>query len=271
MPRPDSRSWCSRRRRRASWPLSTRADDLASMAVLVVQPSGAGGSVIPVPVSADASTGKGDERLPIAATVAGGDVESVRAEAEALLGLTLDEVEVVDADAADGDPRAARPARGRAAGRRHRRRRRRHRRGRGPVAGCRRSGGRADGARPGTAGHRPVPGGRSRLGGGRRGDRRRRLRQRNDGDHGGARGRRWLAGRHPRRPGGRLRRRAGVADRARSTLPRTREESTSSCSTRRSWRSCSGRSLPARWRHRTRRCPCASRRRSPTTSWPRRA
>ena len=72
--------------------------DLASMAVLVVQPSGAGGSVIPVPVNADTSTGEGDERLPIAATVAGGDVESVRAEAEALLGLTLDEVEVVDAD-----------------------------------------------------------------------------------------------------------------------------------------------------------------------------
>ena len=72
--------------------------ELASMAVLVVQPSGAGGSVIPVPVNADTSTGEGDERLPIAATVAGGDVESVRAEAEALLGLTLDEVEVVDAE-----------------------------------------------------------------------------------------------------------------------------------------------------------------------------
>ena len=71
---------------------------LASMAVLVVQPSGTGGSVIPVPVSADASGGKGEERLPIAETMSLNGTESLPAEAEALLGLTLDEVEIVDAD-----------------------------------------------------------------------------------------------------------------------------------------------------------------------------
>ena len=71
---------------------------LASMTVLVVQPSGAGGSVIPVPVSADASGGKGEERLPIAETMSLNGTESLPAEAEALLGLTLDEVEIVDAD-----------------------------------------------------------------------------------------------------------------------------------------------------------------------------
>lgn len=75
---------------------------LASMALLVVQPSGSGGSVIPVPVSADASGGKGDERLPIAETMALSGADALPAEVEALLGLTLDQVEVVDADRLTG-------------------------------------------------------------------------------------------------------------------------------------------------------------------------
>ena len=36
--------------------------------MVVVQPSGTGGSVITVPVSADASAGQGQERLPVAET-----------------------------------------------------------------------------------------------------------------------------------------------------------------------------------------------------------
>jgi len=48
-------------------------------------------------VSADASGGQGDERLPIAETVSLSGAESLAGEAEALLGLALDEVEVVDA------------------------------------------------------------------------------------------------------------------------------------------------------------------------------
>jgi hypothetical protein len=71
---------------------------LASMAALVVQPGGTGGSIVPVPVSADASGGKGDERLPIAETVSLAGTDSVQAEAEALLGVSLDVVEVVDAE-----------------------------------------------------------------------------------------------------------------------------------------------------------------------------
>ena len=71
MLRPVSPSWCSRRHRPA---LSAAVDEsgaLASVAaVLVVQPSGAGGSIVTVPVSADSSNGKGDERLPIAETFA---------------------------------------------------------------------------------------------------------------------------------------------------------------------------------------------------------
>jgi hypothetical protein len=61
---------------------------LASLAVVVVRPSGAGGSVITVPVSADASGGDGTERLPLA--------DSVEREAEILLGLTIESFEVVD-------------------------------------------------------------------------------------------------------------------------------------------------------------------------------
>jgi hypothetical protein len=71
---------------------------LASMAVLVVQPGGRGGSIIPVPVSADASGGKGDERLPVAETFSLAGVDSLPAEAESLLGVSLDVVEVVDAE-----------------------------------------------------------------------------------------------------------------------------------------------------------------------------
>ena len=70
---------------------------LASVAVLVVQPSGAGGSVITVPVSADASNGKGEERLPLAETMALRGQESLHQELESLLALGIDTVQVVDA------------------------------------------------------------------------------------------------------------------------------------------------------------------------------
>jgi hypothetical protein len=70
---------------------------LASMAVLVVQPSGQGGSIVTVPISADASAGDGADRLPIAGTVSRDGADALGPEAEILLGLTLDDVEVVDA------------------------------------------------------------------------------------------------------------------------------------------------------------------------------
>lgn len=71
---------------------------LASLAVIVVQPDGAGGSVIPLPVSADATSGEGDERLPIAETVALQGIESVEREVEIAVSLSLDAVEVATAD-----------------------------------------------------------------------------------------------------------------------------------------------------------------------------
>ncbi len=70
---------------------------LASIAVFVVQPAGAGGSIIPVPVSADASGGIGDERLPIAETVALEGTDALQRELEVALGLTIDDVTIVDA------------------------------------------------------------------------------------------------------------------------------------------------------------------------------
>ncbi len=72
---------------------------LASLAVVVVQPSGAGGSVVTVPVSADSTNGKGEDRLPIAETMALRGPESLEPELESMLALGIDAVEVVDAGA----------------------------------------------------------------------------------------------------------------------------------------------------------------------------
>ena len=92
-------SWCSRRPRPGVVAAVDESGALASVAVLVVQPSGAGGSIVTVPVSADATNGKGDERLPIAETVAlsGPDVARSRSWSR-MLGLGIDAFEVVDAD-----------------------------------------------------------------------------------------------------------------------------------------------------------------------------
>ena len=110
---------------------------LASIAVFVVQPAGVGGSIVAVPVSADASSGAGDERLPLAETVAlqGADVARPGARGDA-------------APAARPGRRARRGRRrraagagrragGRPAGRCHRRRRGDRRRGRRVDDRCR--------------------------------------------------------------------------------------------------------------------------------------
>jgi hypothetical protein len=69
---------------------------LASLAVLVVRPSARGGSIVTVPVSADASAGNGAERLPVAETFELSGVGTLPREVEILLGLTIDAHEVVD-------------------------------------------------------------------------------------------------------------------------------------------------------------------------------
>jgi hypothetical protein len=77
------------------------AGNLASLAVLVARPGdgdepGRGGTIVPIPVSADASGGFGDERLPVGETVALFGPESLVDEVPNLLGVGIDDVVVVD-------------------------------------------------------------------------------------------------------------------------------------------------------------------------------
>jgi hypothetical protein len=69
---------------------------LASLAIVVLRPNGAGGNVVTVPVSADASSGGGDERLPVAETAELSGIEAVEREVEIMLGLTIESFEAVD-------------------------------------------------------------------------------------------------------------------------------------------------------------------------------
>jgi hypothetical protein len=72
---------------------------LASLAVLVVQPAGSGGSVVPIPVSADSSGGAGPERLPLDETLAVQGQAALQDELGALLRLGISDVAFVDAAA----------------------------------------------------------------------------------------------------------------------------------------------------------------------------
>jgi hypothetical protein len=74
---------------------------LSSLAVITVRPGvdddpGRGGSVVPVPISADSSGGFGPERLPLDETVALFGAESLADEVPVLLGVGIDDVLVVD-------------------------------------------------------------------------------------------------------------------------------------------------------------------------------
>ena len=69
--------------------------ELASMVVLVGAPGGTGGSVITVPVSADASGGNGEERRPFDETLRLDDEAELEREVELGLGLTIDTFEVL--------------------------------------------------------------------------------------------------------------------------------------------------------------------------------
>jgi hypothetical protein len=75
---------------------------LASLAVIVVQPAGTGGSIVPVPVSADSSGGAGPQRLPLDETLAVQGQSALQEELGALLRLGISDVAFVDADALAG-------------------------------------------------------------------------------------------------------------------------------------------------------------------------
>ena len=76
---------------------------LASLAVLVARPGdgdepGRGGTIVPIPISADSSGGFGDERLPLSETVALFGPDSLTDEVPNLLGVDIDDLAVVDED-----------------------------------------------------------------------------------------------------------------------------------------------------------------------------
>ena len=70
---------------------------LASLAVLVVQPAGAGGSIVTVPVDADATGGSGGDRLPLDETLAVQGQEAFEHDLAAVLRLGIEDVAFVDA------------------------------------------------------------------------------------------------------------------------------------------------------------------------------
>jgi hypothetical protein len=72
------------------------AGKLASLAVIVVQPAGTGGSIVPVPVSADSSGGAGPERLPLDETLAVQGQAALQDELGALLRLGIEDISFVD-------------------------------------------------------------------------------------------------------------------------------------------------------------------------------
>ena len=72
---------------------------LASLAVIVVQPAGSGGSVVPIPVSADSSGGTGPERLPLDESLVVQGRAALQDELGALLRLGIGDVAFVDAAA----------------------------------------------------------------------------------------------------------------------------------------------------------------------------
>ena len=126
-----ARSWCSRPPRPGCWPPSTTSGQLASMAVLVGQPSGAGRQHRHRPGQRRCQRRRAAPtacRSPRRCRSTG--AEALGPEAEILLGLTLDDVEVVDAARLTALLAPGRRVRRRPPDRRHRRRRRRRRRGR---------------------------------------------------------------------------------------------------------------------------------------------
>ena len=71
---------------------------LTSMAVLVLDPSGVGGSIVSIPATADSTLDLGDDRHPVAETLEVQGVEAFVLEAEAMTALSFDVVELTTAE-----------------------------------------------------------------------------------------------------------------------------------------------------------------------------
>lgn len=74
------------------------AGDLTTLAVMVLDPSGVGGSLVPLPATADATLDLGDERLPLDETYELEGVDSFVNAVEVMAAMSFDVVEIVNAD-----------------------------------------------------------------------------------------------------------------------------------------------------------------------------
>ena len=70
---------------------------LRSAAMLVLDPDGIGGSIVPVEATADIASNRAVEVIPLAAGLASGGVDLLRLDAESLTGVSFDLVTVLDA------------------------------------------------------------------------------------------------------------------------------------------------------------------------------
>lgn len=71
---------------------------LTSLAVAALDPDGVGGSIVQIPVSADPSSGNGEDLEPLDALLAVAGPVEFREAAERLTGLSFDVIEIADAD-----------------------------------------------------------------------------------------------------------------------------------------------------------------------------
>jgi hypothetical protein len=79
----------------------TSNGELASVVVMTLLPDGQGGSVVPVPVHADITAGLGPERVPLNSVFDPAAVGATRDALSAMLTLTIERIEVVDASELD--------------------------------------------------------------------------------------------------------------------------------------------------------------------------
>ena len=70
---------------------------LTSVAVIVLDPSGVGGSIVSIAPTADSTTNLGDDRLPLDETLATQGPDALRLQAEALTSVSFDVAELADA------------------------------------------------------------------------------------------------------------------------------------------------------------------------------
>ena len=79
--------------------LTDENGQLASVVVVTLLPEGQGGSIVTVPVNADATAGFGLQRRPLVESFDAADVDGLVASVEEMLAITLQRAAVVDADA----------------------------------------------------------------------------------------------------------------------------------------------------------------------------